>query len=33
VIERVGLMADVVTDQDRWQELDAVVVIPRRETA
>ncbi len=33
VIERVGLMADVVTDQDRWQELDAVVVVPRRETA
>ena len=33
VIERVGLKADVVMDQDCWQELDAVVVIPRRQIA
>ena len=30
VIKRIGLEDDVVTDQDRWQELDAVLAIPRR---
>ena len=33
VIERVGLQGIVVADQGRWQQLDAVVAIPRRETA
>jgi hypothetical protein len=27
-IERVGLQAQVVLDHDRWQYLDAVVVVP-----
>ena len=30
VIKRIGLEDDVVTDQDRWQELDTVLAIPRR---
>ena len=31
VIERVQLMGQVVSDRSRWQVLDAVVAIPRRE--
>ena len=30
-VARVGLQELVVTDQDRWQQLDAVVAIPRLE--
>ena len=32
-IEQVGLQALVVADQNRWQQLDAVVAIPRLEVA
>ena len=33
VIERMQLEEQVVLDQDRWQHLDGVVAIPRRESA
>jgi len=33
VIERVGLQGIVVADRGRWQQLDAVVAIPRLEAA
>ena len=33
VIERVQLQAYVLPDRERWQQLDAVVVIPRLEAA
>ena len=32
-VQRVGLQELVVADQNRWQQLDAVVVIPRLELA
>ena len=32
-VERVGLQELVVADQNRWQQLDAVVAIPRLEVA
>ena len=32
VIERSHLQDQVVADQDRWQQLDGVVAIPRRES-
>ena len=32
VIERAHLQEQVVADQDRWQQLDGVVAIPRRES-
>jgi hypothetical protein len=33
VIERVQLQDEVLADRGRWQALDAVVAIPRREAA
>jgi hypothetical protein len=33
VIEQVQLQGHVVADRERWQQLDAVVAIPRLETA
>ena len=32
-VQRVGLQELVVADQNRWQQLDAVVAIPRLEVA